>query len=341
MSANPARNVGQRTADWLFHEQLKVDAEWSVRTANGFRWWADKHAQTVEVVGVEAGRNGERCYLVSVQTELLRSVELTDRAAVAINGIVMPFASMAGPVYDPETRTLSLASLVRTYEGIDDWMKRLVGVAAGLQIGEAQILSAPMADAIHAIEAMSGPPSGGVRREPDELVDLIPSLIAPMGERPCQWTAEEFRECVRHYMEGPPALRAKADGGGFTVSFPFGDRSSTCQALRDEPHPRYGNGLFILQSFPVAKPAAEGARLALALNRSELAERPLGYGFGSYAYRENAMHFTSFLPNLVHQPGILRNVYFSCAQRARELSIRLTGTDWTTAAFKERRRSAK
>ena len=46
-------NAGQQTVEWLFSEQLKVDAEWSVRTAKGFTWWAYRNAQTIEMIGEE------------------------------------------------------------------------------------------------------------------------------------------------------------------------------------------------------------------------------------------------------------------------------------------------
>ena len=71
-------NTGMKTIEWLFSEQLQVDDKWSVRTPNGFRWWADRNEQTVEVVGQETGPDGEIGYLVSVRTELLRSLHLGD-----------------------------------------------------------------------------------------------------------------------------------------------------------------------------------------------------------------------------------------------------------------------
>lgn len=324
--------------EWLFREQLKVDAEWSMRTPKGFRWWADKNAQTVEVVGEEAGPDGERGYLISVRTELLRSLDVGDRELVAINAFLMPFASMAGPVYDQQTKTLSLASLVRVYDGISQWMNPLISIAAVLQIGEARIVGSELARTLHAEEALSGPPGRGMRPEPDEMAEIIATLIAPMGKQTSRWAAAEFQEAVHRYMNQPTALLAIAGGAGFTVEFPYGDQSSLCQAMADQPHPRYGNGCFILQSFPVAaKSDLEGARLALSMNRNELMERPFGYGFGSYAYRDGTLHFTSFLPNALYRPGLLPNIYFSCAQRAREMSVRLAGADWTQASFSPRR----
>ncbi len=331
-------NAGMNTIEWLFSEQLKVDSEWSVKTPAGFRWWADKNAQTIEVAGEEAGPDGQTGYLVSVRTELLRSLNLGERELAVINALLMSFASMAGPVYDQETKTLSLCSLVRVYDEISQWMNPLISVAAVLQIGEARIIASELAKTLNAQEALSGPPNRGFRPEPDEMAEVISALIAPMGRQPSRWTATEFQVAVDRYMNQPPALLATAGGPGFTVEFPYGDQSSLCQAMADQPHPRYGNGLFLLQSFPVAgKSDTDGARLALSLNRLELSERPLGYGFGSYAYRDSTLHFTCFFPNALYRPGLLPNLYFSCAQRAREMSVRLAGSDWTQASFSPRR----
>ena len=322
-------NTGMKTIEWLFSEQLQVDDKWSVRTPNGFRWWADRNEQTVEVVGQETGPDGEIGYLVSVRTELLRSLHLGDHELEGTNALLMAFASMAGPVYDQESKTLSLCSLVRVHDAISQWMNLLISVAAVLQIGEARIIASELAKALDAEEALSGPPRHGMRPEPDEMAGMIATLIAPMGRLPSWWSPAEFQDAVDRFMNQPPALLASAGGAGFTVEFPYGDRSSLCQAKADQPHPRYGNGLFLLQSFPVkAMSDTDGVKLALSMNKIELTERPFGYGFGSYAYKDSALHFTSFLPNAIYRPGMLPNIYFSCAQRAREMSVRLVGSDW-------------
>ena len=72
----------------------------------------------------------------------------------------------------------------------------------------------------------------------------------------------------------------------------------------------------------------DGIRLALSLNATELTEKTFGYGFASYCFRDRTIHFTSFLPNAVYRPGLLPNIYFAGAARAREMSIRLLGKDW-------------
>ncbi len=332
-------NTGTRTIDWLFETQLQVDEEWSTRTPNGFKWWADKHAQTIEVIGeVSGGPGGQVGYLVSVRTELLRSVQLSDAALKTINLFFMPTASMAGPVYDQSTQTLSLASLVRVHEDISGWMNPLLSVAATLQLHEAGTIGVSLATALHAEEALSSPPGRGIRPKPDEMALVAGRVFLPLGRHPSRWSPAEFQEAVAEHMDRPPAMMASAGGAGLTVEFPFGDQSSLCQMMAEQPHPQYGNGLLMLQSFPTtAKSDVEGVKLALAMNQIELAKTPFGYGFGSYAYRDDMLRFNSFFPNALYRNGLLPSLYFSCAERAREMSVRQTGTDWTKESFSPRK----
>src|SRR5664280_2834228 len=266
-------DTGKKTIEWLYSEQLQVDAEWSVKSLNGFQWWADKNLQTVEVVGQEGGPGSETDYTISVRTELFRSLNLGHRELAGLN-LLMSVASMAGPVYDQHTKTLCLCSLVRVHEGISQWMNPLISLAAVLQIGEARIISPELAKWLTAEEALTAPPGHSMRTEPDDMANMISTLIAPEGRQPSRWLPEEFQEAVDDYMRRPPGLRASAEPEGFTVEFPYGDRSSFCRARADQPHPKYGNGLFILQSFPVARRSdAAGVKLALSMNRIELNEK--------------------------------------------------------------------
>lgn len=322
-------NTGTKVIERLYGEGLKVDREWSVRTPNGFRWWADKNAQTIEVVGEEEGPAGMVGYLISVRTDFLKSFELDEPAVLAINKRLMRLATMAGPVYDSATRTLSLCSLVRIHEGIAAWMNQFICDAALLQIDLVRALATEMAVLLKAEEAISGHPKNGERPEPDEMVDAIPTVVAVMGEQPCRCPVKEFASAVEQYMQQPPAIEATADGMGFKVIFPCSDGFSVFLVRGDYPHPRYGSGLFCLQSFPVSGLSdVEGAMLALFLNVLELVDKPTGYGFGSYAYYDSKLHFTSFFINSLVTSGLLHNLYYTSAERARTMSMSRSDLDY-------------
>lgn len=327
-------NTGQLILDWLYEEHLQVDEPWSVKLKNGFTWWAARNAQHVEVIGKEAGPDGMVGYFVRVKTEFIRDVTLTDQALAGIN-LLMSTATTAGPVYDPKARTLSLSSLVRVHEEIRGWMSPLIGVAALQQIADAHLIAPQIKGMMGGSLAESGHPVNGFRPEPDELAVGFVRLLFETGERPTAWSAREFQQAVDQYMQGPPSLLATGGGNGLTVEFPYGDESSLCRMMGDQPHPRIGNGLFLLQSFPVGKKSdSEGTKLALELNAEELDRKPSGYGFGSYCYRDGCINFTGFLPNLCYQPGLLPNLYAASAVRARAMALRFMGDDWTQPGFK-------
>ena len=133
-------------------------------------------------------------------------------------------------------------------------------------------------------------------------------------------------------------MTATAGGRGFTVEFPFGATTSLSQVLGDQSHPLYGHGLLILQRFPVeidGQPLSEseGIRLALSLNAADLTRHLTGYGLGSYVYADGMIHFTGFIPNALHKPGLLPSLYFSGAARAQAMEARFTEGDWEADAF--------
>jgi hypothetical protein len=132
------------------------------------------------------------------------------------------------------------------------------------------------------------------------------------------------------------------DATGFTVEFPHGKRaSSLCEVATDQTHPWYGHGLALRQRFPVSVTSdVEGRHLALELNARALSETPMGYGFGSFGYEEGTLAFQAFFPNPAYRPGLVTNLYLSCAGRARMLSVLLTGVDWTEASFEAGRSGA-
>jgi hypothetical protein len=125
-------------------------------------------------------------------------------------------------------------------------------------------------------------------------------------------------------------LHMATNGGlGFTAEFPFGRESSLFRGTGRDPHPRYGNGLPLTQSFRTTDLSEqEGVRLALSLNTGELAKHPAGYGFGSYCYHDSCIHFTSFLPNAAYMQELIPNFYYAAANRAWHMSKLLKDADW-------------
>jgi hypothetical protein len=320
-------NVAEETIDWLRTEHLQALEQWSYLLPTGFSWWADRYLQTIEILGEETGPNGEAGYLVCVRTELLRDLDLTDTALAEINALPMRCASMAGPVYDVPARRLDLWSLVRVTDDNGSWIRFLLGAAAVAQLAEARMLAPVLAEALGAGAATSDHPESGPRTEPDQMA-YAAGIFVESGDRPSAWTSEEFAD-----LDLLP-VTAAVEGQGVTVEFPFGDQRSRCRLVADQPHPLYGNGLLVLQRFPVkASSDSDGIRMALSLNAADLTRQVNGYGLGSYVYADGALHYTGFVPNALYRPGLLGNLYSSCAARAQMMAARFTEGTWDADAF--------
>ena len=328
-------NIGQNTLNWLRTELFQVEDAWSQETARGFRWWPHRQAQTLEVIGREAGPDDAPAALVLVRTELLHDLDLDEEVLAVLQAVTLRTAGMAGPVYDPARRTLDLCTLVRVNADNDGWMRRLIGLAAMLQIRDADRGASAIAEAVGAAPAQSGHPERGLRAELDDLIAEALELLATEGRAPSRWPGEDLAQFVDAYLDYPPALTGSGDATGFTAEFPHGKRaSSLCEVATDQTHPWYGHGLALRQRFPVSVTSdVEGRHLALELNARALSEVPMGYGFGSFGYEEGALAFQAFFPNTAYQPGLVTNLYLSCAERARMLSVLLTGVDWTAESF--------
>ena len=266
-------NAGEQVIDFLYAEQLQVDDQWAVRTPTGFTWWAGHNAQTIEIVGEETAPDGLVGYVISVRTEMVTDLDLTDAALADLNDGPMAGASMAGPVYDADARRLDLWSLVRVTDDNGDWIRFLLAAAAVIQLAEARVMAPVLAQATGALTATSAHQESGARTVPDQMA-FAASGFAELGEAPSAWTGAECRAVADQYMDGlgSPAVVGQ---GGVSVELPFGERSSLCRLITDQPHPLYGNGLLVLQSFPVdlrqslgesADPDTEGIKLALSLN---------------------------------------------------------------------------
>lgn len=327
-------NAGEQVLDFLYSTQLQVDDEWAVRTPLGFTWWAAGNAQSVEIIGEESGPENMTGQLLSVRTEMLSDIELTDDMLHALNDGPMRFAAMSGPVYFADTQTLSLCSLALVHDEIASWMGMLLSTTAILQLAETHFYGEQIAEKLNAHEAITGHPDRGVRQEPDEMTRAASQIFSPANREPLRLNESDFDEAVREFMTQPPAVAASAGGLGLTVEFPYGDGSSLCQFFGDQDHPLFGNGLLVVQRFPHhVETEADGIRLALEFNRADLTGSPAGYGLGSYVYVDGILCFNAFIPNLLLRDGVLPTLYFSCAARAFAMSMRLLGQGWDENSF--------
>lgn len=334
-------NGGARVIRRLRHELLVVDDEWAVDTERGFAWWPAGVCQRIEIVGTERGPDGMTADDARILTDLVRDVPPALASSLGVREILMDRASLAGPVYDPRSRTIRLSSLVRVYPEIVDWMTAVLGVAAVIQADIAVNRGERIAAAIGARRDLSAHPVSGVRYVYDEIADVADIVVAGMGVDASSWYGE-FEAVHQRFGQGLPVVDATSDATGLTVEFPYGPYTSICRFAATEPHPDYGHGLLTVQAFPFSgRSESDMTRLALEWNAREFVTRPIGYGLGSYTVRDGMLHFSSFWPNAIYRAGSLANALFAATGRAQRVSEELTGVAWTPESFRTAQSAAE
>ena len=216
------------------------------------------------------GRPGRRGAYISIRTEDSPVEEPDSDFLKRTNVLKMPFASMAGPVYNPREGMAGLCSWALVYEHINDWMGSLLAMAAALQVFETLEIDP-------SYDEFTGHPENGVRKKPNSIVNAIPGVVQPAGESPSRWTGQEFEEAAELANSLPPVILATSGGRGLTAEFPFGTFSSLLQIDGAQRHPVYGGGLLQLHHFCIRKGRGREMDQALELNEPYLPYRQVRF----------------------------------------------------------------
>ena len=196
----------------VLHEHLGTQPEWTVEQGRGFTWWPGRLAIAVRV-GDPTILHGLSAVRVTTTTMMLRDVPATPETAEHVAGHNAR-AALDGLVWDPDARTVALASDIWCHAG-DAWLDPLVYSASGLQAAIAE----SSVDALHAEIggeiAATGHPASGPRAEHDELVDSG-AAFAAAGDRSTPFTEGDLRALVRSPLallpfavHGPDAVTAE------------------------------------------------------------------------------------------------------------------------------------
>jgi hypothetical protein len=79
---------------------------------------------------------------------------------------------------------------------VEGGLRRVVALSAALQACEAHRLGADLARATGGRAAESAGPDGHVRRQPDDMLNVVEAVIAPQGAGPSATTGPEFAEAA-------------------------------------------------------------------------------------------------------------------------------------------------
>lgn len=318
-----APDAGLRTVEDIF-ANLQIDEQWSTREGRGFTWWAHRHAQRrwadepVEDEGVTPS-------VVHVETEALRGLSAlspTDaRGTEAVLGVVAGTASLAATLVDGDK--VRFHSTVQVHDEIQGWSSRLIQMAAVVQIANAELGVAQLAETLRLEADESHHPEHGPRSEPDEMIHALEGL--PMRDRP--WGEQAEYEQLASLLTDRGVLSFPGELG-LTVEFPYGPHGGPAetggtshllqvQSTDNEPMGRGLRMTLRLREWPMDD---EGQIFPPELSALEAKKGIGAHLLGSWAIERDpssAPFFTCFLPSVLHAPGSLLNLILSMGVRAR------------------------
>jgi hypothetical protein len=336
-------DVGPQLLNFIY-EQMQIDSEWSLRDERKLTWWGHRLAQRIwaETVMVE---DGDDIVRVHAETDILRKVNAGKQVARTLSALNRN-ASLSAYVWNPQTKKISLRSSAYFHSENVPWLSRFYLGVVSLQAAEAHLQPDALAKLVGGEVDESAHPQNGLRTRRDEMLDVIEVLYAPEGRNSSRFTTEDFHAVMR--LDPEPWVMANEGEKGLTAEFSFpGCMPPTALLTVDNEtrHPLLGSGLLILLRLPLTLRETDVDALACQLNLAELKNPTRSHFMGSwYVDRERALNllqngllltdvpvpvgflekqaketlsFCLFMPSASYKPGLLENIIYSMAHRAR------------------------
>lgn len=338
MGSSIRGDVGPEVVDFVF-SSMRIDGRWSIREPRGFTWWGHRLAQRI---WADTSRSslGDEIVQVHAATSLLKGVPDAPRTRGQL-ALLNCYASLSALTWSPrEGRVLLHCAATFHRENIGH-LKSLFLAAVGLQAADAHIKADGLARLLGGEVDVASHPESGEREQADEILDIIDRVFAPAGARPSPFTEMDFK--AGEDMNPRPWVMASSDATGLVGQFPFtgstpaglGNNTETAlfTAAADQPHPQLGSGALLTLRVPVHLSQEQAWDIAWTLNLLEMTEPGEAHLLGAWGVEPTppghpaTLMFSSFLPAVVHKPGLIAAMVMVMAVRTRELADRyLQGT---------------
>jgi hypothetical protein len=318
--------LGLEIVDTIGHS-LTLDEEWCTRDERGFTWWGHELAQRV---WSEPGfdDDGFEIFRLHAQTDVLRDFDASAENLATLNALA-GFATTSGHLVDEDAGTVRLAASMYAHAETEDWVRRTFQFVVAMQAADAQIKAGVFADALGATVAATPHPTSGPRPEPDAMLDVLRDIVAPRGELPSAWEDEEMEWTLNVVRRSPHTVLATGSETGISAEFPFQSRTSLLTVTTEARNPQLGNGALLLLHLPMTIDEADGIAFATDLNRRELESLTRAHFLGSWHWRDDGLHFVTFLPSVLYLGrGSLLNLVMAAAGRAKWVAETFYGDDW-------------
>jgi hypothetical protein len=236
---------------------------------------------------------------------------------------------MAARLKARRSNSLHLFSSAYISSDVMGWLPAYLARVAILQPIDAEIRARVHAELFGGRPAYA--PEAKIKREYDEMLDVVKDAYAPAGEEPNWWNRagalEEFveRETFKEngitlLATGEEPVIVSLNERGLLLVAVFNDQPARIALRCTERHPQLGNGLRVTIQLPAVPDQDQAVEHAASLNLLEAETWTDFPQLGCWATREaeeggHEIAHASFIPNALSGPGIAENyIYWSLAR---------------------------
>ena len=316
VSIDNPEDVGPQVLEYMFRS-LQIDPKWSIREPRKFTWWGHRLAQKVWADPVHKDQ-GYGIVRVHAETDLLKDVPRTQRTFEVVSAFNASGASMSAYLFETVNQRLKMHCSASFHGENAQWLGALFSAAVAIQAADAHIKLDGAVTLFRASPDETQHPVSGVRKEPDDILNVIEALFAPQGRGPSKFGNDDLASALA--MKPSPWVMANGDHSKMTAEYAFPGCLPPTALLTvsiEERHPQLGSGAFFVLKLPVNLRGLNGEELANKLNCAEAAEWTHCHYFGGWCKDpDDNLAFVSFIPSTLRRPGLLGNLVYGMAHRA-------------------------
>jgi len=301
-------DLGQRTLSTIF-DQLKIDAEWSIRRDRDFSWIASRLEQTV-TASKPVNDDGFLLYKISARTVVVEDVKAAESQIDRILSDINRFAVGNAYSHDPIARNIVATTSTWIHEETAGWRSEAFFPYVMSQLCLAESEADYLAEACDGVIGHRTHPASGDREAPDDMLNFIEHYLARFGEEGSRYAdAEEYRAIADEVERSETIATLGGSADGICLERMFGEYSAITILNPTLAHRRLGAGLDCRIHLPAKASHVEGLRLASMLNRLEQDRGPFASHLGAWCLDSKpggglAITYRSFGLNTVHVRGM-------------------------------------
>jgi hypothetical protein len=308
-----------------------VDPARSIPTDDGFDWWpGDFKVSVTAVRRIDA--HIPETWMLSVKTDFLKDVPLTDSRFVQFATMQSRLASTHAWVYPPvevfehfskrsDTPRLWLANTAYLTAKNAFWMPRFLADMSIVQPIDAHLLAASKPASLGGGKLDTSRPGLLGRSSTGRLLDEALAHYQSSGKNPSRWIGTgEFEEIAGQWHR-PEHTFCKGNDLALSLVVRFDNGPAKIGLFTGDKHPVLGNGLLGVLDLQEFDNASAIATRCASLNLMETLWNDIPQ-FGcwcSHMAKDGAYfpHFVCFLPNRLYGRGIASQLVLWLYERAR------------------------